>query len=206
MTQDLRFNKGWETAVCIASGPSLTVEQVEYARLRRKFGKCRIIAVNDNYKLCSDADILYACDRRWWDHHIKQVKVVTSSELWTMDKGASSAHRINWVESGKMFGVSKDGKISHGQNSGYQAVNLAFLFGAKKIILIGYDCKHGDDGKRHWFGNHPEGWAQANRCEAWAHNFKSLASGLKDEGIDVVNCSLDTALKCFRRGELEKEL
>lgn len=191
--------------VCIASGPSLTVEQCKYVELKRKFNKCRVIAVNDNWRLARYADYVYACDRRWWDAYVDDVKTLTDAELWTIDKGAASAYGLKWIESDKMFGVSKNGKISHGQNSGYQAVNLAFLFGAKKIILIGYDCQH-TDGKKHWFGDHPKGWGNANRVQAWAHNFKSLASGLKDEGIDVVNCSLDTALKCFRRGELEKEL
>lgn len=203
MTQDLRFDRGWETAVCIASGPSLTKDQVEFIRERRSAGRVRILAVNDNFRLAPDSDVVYACDRRWWDTYITEVKEKTKADLWTMDRGAAEAHRINWVEASKMKGVAHNGKIAHGQNSGYQAINLAYLFGATKIVLIGYDCKYGDDGKRHWFGNHPKGWSNANRCEAWLNNFKSLASEIP---VDVVNCSLDTAIKSFRMGKLEDEI
>ena len=32
-------------------------------------GKARVIAVNDAWRLAPWADILYACDGRWWRHH-----------------------------------------------------------------------------------------------------------------------------------------
>ena len=50
-----------ETAVCIASGPSLTQADVDYVR-----GKARVIVVNNGYLLAPWADVLYAADARWW--------------------------------------------------------------------------------------------------------------------------------------------
>ena len=46
-----------DTCCILATGPSLTPDQAEYAK-----GKARVIAVNDAWRLAPWADILYACD------------------------------------------------------------------------------------------------------------------------------------------------
>jgi hypothetical protein len=48
--------------VCVASGHSLTKEDVEYCK-----GKAKVYIVNDGYKLAPWADLLYAAhtDRDW---------------------------------------------------------------------------------------------------------------------------------------------
>jgi hypothetical protein len=53
------------TIVCIASGPSLTREDVDACR-----GAAGVVlAVNDTITYAPWADVLYACDRRWWQEH-----------------------------------------------------------------------------------------------------------------------------------------
>lgn len=44
------------------------------------------------------------------------------------------------------------GKIGSGENGGFQALNLALQFGAKKIILVGYDMSVANG--VHWHGRH----------------------------------------------------
>lgn len=90
-------------------------------------------------------------------------------------------------------------------NSGYQAINLAYQFGAAKIILIGYDMQH-TGGKTHWHGDHPKGLTNAQGIEGWRKCFTPLAEDLAAIGVDVVNCSNETALTCFRRSTLQAEL
>ena len=53
-----------KTFVLVASGPSLTQEQVDYCR-----GKAKVIAVNDNYLMVPWADYLYFADRKWLAWH-----------------------------------------------------------------------------------------------------------------------------------------
>lgn len=100
-------------------------------------------------------------------------------------------------------------KIIHfGGNSGYQAINLAFLFGATRIILLGFDMKK-DGEKVHFFGNHPyhkrknEG-PNEGTMRRWVHNFASLAADLKQEGVEVINATRSTALDCFPKQALEQ--
>lgn len=83
-----------------------------------------------------------------------------------------------------------------GGSSGYQAINLAYLWGATRIVLLGFDCKP-VDGKDHWFGQHPSGLTQIQPYSLWLENYVDLARDLKAEGVEVINCSPDSALRCF---------
>lgn len=92
-----------------------------------------------------------------------------------------------------------------GQNSGYQALNLAVLAGAQRILLLGYDMKFAPDGRQHWFGDHPR-LEHPARLTAHLHNFRRAAKHLARVGVDVINCSPDSALDCFRHEEIESVL
>ena len=48
----------------IASGPSLTQQQVDYCR-----GKAKVVVINDNYLRAPWADYLYFCDDKWFQWH-----------------------------------------------------------------------------------------------------------------------------------------
>lgn len=91
--------------------------------------------------------------------------------------------------------------IHNGGNSGYQAINLAYLWGARRLVLLGFDCKKDKAGKRHWFGEHPSPLTltQESTYADWRRNFTALAADLKKEGVEVINCSPDSALACWPR-------
>lgn len=126
-------------------------------------------------------------------------------ELWTQDVEAASNYGLNRVEGMKADGLGKD-KIHYGANGGYQAINLAYLFGAKKIILLGFDMKRGEHRKSHWHGEHPGGLNKEMPIKTWLKNFPKLASDLKAEGVEVINSTRDTALECFNKINLEEAL
>jgi len=91
--------------------------------------------------------------------------------------------------------------IHYGYNSGYQAVNLAYLLGAKRVILLGFDM-HVTKDKTHFFGDHPEPMHSASPFPQFIKEFGQLAADLKAEGVTVVNCTRETALGCFTRAAL----
>ncbi|MDG3040445.1 hypothetical protein [Roseicyclus marinus] len=93
------------------------------------------------------------------------------------------------------------GVIHHGANSGYQAIGLAYQLGADRIILVGLDMQH-TGGRSHWHGDHPKGLGNAWGIEGWRKNFDALAADLEAEGVEVINCSIDTALTCFPQADL----
>ena len=190
--------------VCIASGPSLTKEQV--GLLYPYKDRISVICVNDNYRMFPECDHVFAADPKWWRHYLNDVKSTVSHDC-RLHTGHQTASRIQGLEYWKTHQSEAciGGKgLFHGGSSGIMAIELARVLGATKIILIGYDCKPSGS-KMHWFGDHPKGFSNAGALRRWPNEFERLDNAYKRLGIDLVNCSLDTALK-IRRSTLEEEL
>ncbi len=154
------------------------------------------------------ADLLYACDGDWWEVYIEEVKRTFPGEKWTNNNGtdASLVHKfgLQCIESEFEPGLGRE-KLRLGENSGYQAVNLAYLMGAEKIILLGFDMQR-SDGKDHWHGRHVSGLNRSSPYKNFARNFIALAADLEVEGIKVLNATRQTALDCFEKVTLEDAL
>lgn len=152
------------------------------------------------------ADHLYACDAKWWRHH--NGVPTFKGEKWTQvgshnDQDAvAQEYCLNTVPGRHEKGLGKGGCIHYGSNSGYQAINLAYMLGATQIILLGYDMS----GTGHWFGDHPDPLNAGGDFNRYARNFPSLARDLEAEGVTVYNCSRHTALECFERVDLQDAL
>lgn len=55
---------------CLASGPSMTAADAARVKAWRDAAPEReVIVVNTTYRLALWADVLYAMDRSWWNHH-----------------------------------------------------------------------------------------------------------------------------------------
>jgi hypothetical protein len=82
-----------------------------------------------------------------------------------------------------------------GQNSGYQAINLAVHLGASRIVLLGYDMQPSPEGVDHFFGDHAHG-VRVPFLDLRPY-FDSLVEPLKALGVQVLNATRRTALSCF---------
>lgn len=206
---DWPFWRRWagQTFVVMASGPSMSEGQARYVWMLRQRLPLRVITVNTTYQLAPWADVHYSSDRGWWDLHLPNMNATECrGEFWTGD----ADYRADGVQccpfSKRGRGLSRaPGLINWGGNSGYCALGLAYQFGAKKIILLGYD-QQDKTGRGHWHGLHPESIRKGFNWPMWRRRFSEIARDFKREKIDVVNCSRETALRCFRRGKLEVEL
>ena len=97
-------------------------------------------------------------------------------------------------------GLSTDPCVIHyGDNSGYQALNLAVLFGSPYIVLCGFDMRH-VSGKSHFFGDHPQGLFQRAEYESFARKFDKAPA---PDGVDIINATPDSALRCYPMMELD---
>lgn len=179
-----------ETVVCIASGPSLTQEDVDFVR-----GKARVIVVNTSYLMAKWADVLYACDERWWRWN-RGAKDFPGMRF-ALTK-ASKPYGVQILRNTGTNGLEHDPSgIRNGRNSGYQAINLAVHFGVSRIILLGYDMQLGPKRKAHWHSDHPN--RMASPYAKWVPMFDTLVSPLRKLGVEVINCTRSTALECFPR-------
>lgn len=174
-----------ETFVLLGCGPSLTEADVDACR-----GQARVIAINQAYTLASWADVLYACDARWWAWH-KGVPAFAGLK-YALEKDAARWPGVQVLKNTGTEGLERDASgVKTGKNSGFQAINLAVHLGAAKILLLGYDM-HG----AHFFGDYP--WAPTiPPFHSFLDRFATLVEPLKALGVEVVNCTPRSALKAF---------
>jgi hypothetical protein len=181
-----------ETAFLLGGGPSLCGFDAGVLR-----GRGRVIAINNSYLLCPGAEVLYFCDRSWWLAHQAAIAEVFPGRILTTAavEDARVLRLRNTGHSG--LETSADG-VRHGCNSGYQAINVAYHFGAARIVLLGYDLRV--NGRTHWHAGHA-----GVTAEMIAHNLKvnmlprfpSLVAPLAAVGVEVINATPDSALKCW---------
>lgn len=202
----VKHRPGWETVVCVATGPSLTVEQCEQLKAPRAAGHIKVIGVNCAYQR-AELDALLAVDLQFWKKYHRDIKQrCPGLELVTQ---CASSHKQFGLTT-RIRGSARDGLGTHeiytGGNGGHAAVNLAYLWGARKVMLIAYDMKLGPDGQRHFHPDHPAPCIQTQLFAHWIHRFQSTAKDLARLGVDVVNCTPGSALPWFRMSTIEKEL
>lgn len=184
--------QGDKWVIC-ASGPSML--KVDLAHLRR-FRSWRVIVVNNTWELVQWADALYACDLCWWEEYGAKASAF-AGERWTLSSAAAMRYQLRKVGKRDGQGLCTDrGYVNTGGNSGYQAVNLAYHFGAKRIVLLGFDMHRNNGG--HWHGEHENMLsAPDSHISCWVRMFEPLARDLKAAGVDVVNSTPGSALPWF---------
>jgi len=167
----------------------------------------RVIAINDAYRLAPWADVLYACDERWWKWqyrgHTREIAAFAGVR-YSIDPRAGKWPHVQVLRNTGRAGLERDpSALRHGHNSGYQAVNLAVHFGAARILLLGYDMQ-ATGGHEHWFGHHP--MVKRSPYGLFRQHFQEIVKPLREAGVEVWNCSRATALDVFPRLDLETAL
>jgi hypothetical protein len=152
--------------------------------------------------------VLYGGDAQWWKHYRREIDK-TEGEHWCTDDGVPGVNAIRGLDPDNGgIGMSTAAHCIHtGGNSGYAALNLIALWGPLRIILVGYDMQ-ASGGRLHCHRDHPPalGNPVAGGFVLWRQRFAVAAQDLRRMGIEVVNCSRQTALRCFEQADLEDEL
>lgn len=180
-----------QTVACIASGPSLTVDDCEFVR---GIGLPTVVT-NNTFERCPWADALYAMDAPWWKVYRDRVE----REFEGM--------KFSYVSTGIRGVLHTKGEIypTGWGNSGTYSISLAIVAGASRIILLGHDCQK-TGGRVHWHGDHKKPMGNAQSIASWPKKYALVAEYAKSRGVQVINCSRETALTCFPRGTLDEEL
>lgn len=192
-----------QTAVLAATGPSFTEE---VAKIIFKYrDKIKLFGCNDSFKLLPDLDVFYACDGAWWNVHGNAVlnSVQPNCHLWTQEEAAAKQFKINWIRGAWKDGFSCSSDLIHyGHNSGYQQLNLAYLYGIEKFILVGYNMQKVND-LSHFFGDHPKGLNRHSSYNLFLNAFKTIPDEFNTK---IINCTPNSALTRFPMDDLERVL
>lgn len=216
----------WEgaTVVVIGGGFSLTLEQVAAVRAARELGAVRCIAVNDAYLWADFADVLYGADARWWawqEAGIPKPLLGMSADQVRERYRAFAGERCTIEHSGNdvddaihmlrnhrsqpyhLQSLSLDPTAlatATGKNSGFQAINLAVLAGAKTVVLLGIDGRPG-----HFHGGHPIA-SPAQFYEEMRKAFSAAEDSIRKAGVTVLNASPGSSIDSFPKVRLEEAL
>lgn len=143
------------------------------------------------------ANVLFAGDFGWWNAYRNEVADCFRGECWTGNKAAANTFGLRYIRQKHGAGLSREkGVINFGGNSGYAAIELAYQFGAKRIILLGYDMQR-TNGMSHWHGDHYR-LANASSFGRWIKRIESVVTELSGLGVEVLNATRQTALNIKR--------
>lgn len=186
----------------VASGPSASGTPLSIAK-----GRAKVIVVNDCWKLCPWADVLFAGDYKWWEINegcpeFQGIKV--SIDRRACETQEWGIYRVRGYRSDNR--ISFDPGVLGGGNSGFNTLNLAVQFQATRILLVGFDMRL--DYGVHWHGLHPEELKNpiVGTVERWRRAMDDAAEILKRKGITVINCSQFSALKCYPKMDFSEAL
>ena len=202
------------TAVIIASGPSLTRQDCDFVVEKWLFDlskTVRIILINDSWRATDGVgDVLYGADPEWWRER-KPDRIDCCAEYWTQNKNWKNPNEhqdygLRCIRSEPGADLSLDMRfIYQGSNSSFQAMNLAVLFGASRIVFLGLDLS-ADGDKTHWH-DYPDEFKRMEPGYAlFQKAFETVAPKLQSAGVEVINASRRTALECFPRQTIQEAL
>lgn len=196
-----RVDRIWHDDTCaiFGGGPSLTAADVRAAH----DAGWRTMAIKDAVTLAPWADVLYGAGgdpARWWAQHGPTLTAYRGLRF-TLDPAAAAWATVlrNTGETGLEDDPSG---LRTGRHSGYQAINLAVHLGARRIRLLGYDMRL-VGGREHWFDRKAYAPMPFDR---FLMIFETLVEPLRTRGIEVINCTPDSALHCFPTCALEDVL
>lgn len=209
-----------KTIVCIGTGPSLSLSQIDAVREKgfSLFG-CNLV-----YRLVSDLELLYGCNYEFWEYYWSRGLRDYSAEKWTTNHEAAQVFGLNWIAERNAPGLSLDaGVIHHGHGSGYSLVSMAWRERPDRIVLLGYDCKYAPDYDAHsgFPGSTPRHFFEGGEYPASMQHWPSVQvkNGVHVELVDLyrsiaaqnlpcefINCTPDSAIDCFPRMDISEVL
>lgn len=189
------------TVVIAGNGPSLRLADMETARA----AGCKIVVINQGAALAPWADLLWFCDRQWfdWPGNAALVEgfagIVATLENYELRGRRADLWCLHNMGRPGLF--AENWGVCTGGNSGYQCINLAVHLGVKRILLLGFDMAPG-----HWFGDYPKPTQPGVYRDTMLPAFPALVAPLRKRGVEVLNCTPGSLLEVFPKRPLNEAL
>lgn len=159
--------------------------------------------INDGYRIAPWADALVALDTDWW--HVHRGAPAFTGQRFSSDPDVRDRYGARYVPSIIREGLSLSWDEAHfGTDSGYWAIQIAVLMGARRILLLGYDMGHAEDGRTHWFGDHQNPLRNCSPYELFLERYATLPAWCAANGVEIINCTRRTRLVCFPRASIRE--
>ncbi|WP_270374968.1 hypothetical protein [Marinicauda sp. Alg238-R41] len=185
-----------ERVFILGGGPSLTRFDAETIR-----GKGRVIACNNaGLDLAPWADVLFAADGRWFGWNTDRLHL--NQSRYRVTRQDPREDWLPWpvqrVRHDKERALSEAPDTVCGACSGAMAVNLAYLFGAGEIILLGFDMRPGN-----YHANHKTPGLPQHYENQFIPALARMVAALDAKGVRVINATPGSAFTGAPMADLE---
>lgn len=211
-----------KTGIILATGPSLTKQQLITAKAAQSADKAMVFGVNHIWRDFPSLDVFLACNPEYYDAYWEEGLKDIESDKWTWHKPTAEKYRINHIEGRWADGLSTDPRYLHlGHSSGFQVPGIAYHYGIRRMLLCGYDMRYAEDydgrnrrvgsSPRHYFGEYtPElqHWPSVKIKNGVFTELIEQFEKVKEinRDVEIINCSPGSAMKCFPMMSLEEAL
>lgn len=169
------------TWAVLATGPSMSQVVADQVR-----GRCPVVAISDAFRLAPWADALVSTDMAWWRVH------PDAANFAGLKFTGAPYFQV-------MAGVDRLPGAHSGTNSGLLGMMAAHYLGATRILMCGFDLRG-----THFFGKHP--LPLCNTTSDRFDGFKKQFAMWRPRGLEIVNCTPDSALTAYARCDLATAL
>lgn len=192
------------TIAIIGGGPS--IKEIDTELLFS--GKCRTIGVNHGFRI-GPVDVLWFGDHSWyeinqasvnnfaglkltcdtrlpempWPHHIKRIRRCQIGSK-------PEREGLHGIES------QRPDYVRWNNNSGGSAINVAYHLGASRILLLGFDMRR-VGAEAHFHDFYPKRKESNDPYKRHLDCFPQIAIDAHDLGLEIINCTPDSAITQF---------
>ena len=201
-----------ETAIVCGTGPSITPEAIKAVNE----SGLKVFGANRAHEIFN-CHVLHGCNHQFWDYYWQDIKDKPCDKWTTRPELKGKYEGLRYIEERWEDGLSSDPAwIAAHHGTGPQLVNIAYLYGCTRILLVGWDMRFigkvsrtqykrrrylGEDAltKNHWPMTGPQG-----EMTGLIREMETIKP--EDYGIEIINCTTDSAMRCFPFGELNEEI
>jgi hypothetical protein len=195
----------WSEVFLVGGGPSL--RGFDFKKLKGR----TVCAINDAVLHVPWADCLFSADQQWIANREREILKFPGEKFLAGPMPAEDSELFPYyLKRERSAGLSEQPDTLNVRGcSGYAALNLAYLKGAKRIVLLGYDFRNPD---AHWYSNYS--WMSVTNPSSgrskmylgWAQYFNETVNQLKQAGVEVLNASIKSAVTAFPKVTLAEVL
>lgn len=187
----------------VGGGPSLLG-----ADLSRLHKRTYVLTVNNAcWKLphaqgCITADVRWA---EYYSHRLAHEFAGSKFVVVPEDCELSPVPGITYLKQSTEVGISRDPAVVRVRgSSGYAAINVATLLGAKRIWLLGFDMSAPGT---HWFGAYAwKSAADESVYSSWVAEFVRLSHTLAEAGVSVTVVGMASKLVGYPKRDISEFL
>lgn len=206
-----------ETAVICATGPSITPEVIKIVSEAKKAKQVKLFGMNLAFTVF-DLDLLHGCNWQFWTHYWEQVKDLSCDKWTTRPELKDKFIGLNYIEERWIDGLSTDTSyIAAHHGSSAQTIGLAYHYGIKVMLLIGFDMRfpgkidrYRYKEKRHFHDETPiteKHWPMTGKngeLDGLIREFETINPD--DYEIQIINCTPNSAMTHFPMMDLDEAL